>query len=219
MTKPPATRFPRGLYGITPDWHDTAQLLDAVRQAAAGGMTALQWRRKTGSLVARMAQAEALRELCTTLGLVFIVNDSLDTALQLDADGVHLGRDDGPLATARQAIGPNRILGASCYNQPELGASALAAGADYIAFGAVYPSLVKPEAVQATPAHIRAARELTEAFSNTQARASVVVIGGITTDNAAPLIQAGADSIALISGLFQAPNIEATAARCSALFQ
>lgn len=165
-----------------------------------------------------MAQATALRELCTALGLVFIVNDSLETALQLDADGVHLGRDDGPLPEARLAMGSSRILGSSCYNQPELGAKALAAGADYIAFGAVYPSRVKPDAARATLEHIRAARSLAVECGDQHSRAGVVVIGGITADNAAPLVEAGADSLALISGLFEAPDIEAVAARCSALF-
>src|SRR5690606_28344600 len=101
-------------------------------------MKALQWRRKSGSPAERQEQAYLLRELCRKLGVVFIVNDSVEMALQLDADGVHLGRDDGPLSLARQALGPERILGASCYNQPDLAKQALLDGADYIAFGAVY---------------------------------------------------------------------------------
>src|SRR5690606_29749882 len=140
MNSPRPTRFPRGLYGITPDWQDTDRLLAAVKQAAKGGMTALQWRRKSGEPAARLAQAAGLRDLCRALGVVFIVNDSVDTALHLEADGVHLGRDDGPLHLARRALGPGRILGASCYNQPELAAQALRDGVDYVAFGAVYPS-------------------------------------------------------------------------------
>lgn len=214
------TRFPRGLYGITPDWQDTGRLLQAVALAAKGGMTALQWRCKWGDESARLAQGLALRDRCGELGVVFIVNDSLETALRLNADGVHLGRDDGPLRLARQSLGPDRILGASCYDQPELASQALHDGADYIAFGAVYPSQVKPDAAQATLDHIRAGRQLTlQAQHPAQhARAAVVAIGGITAENAAPIIKAGADSIALISGLFETPDIEATAARCSALF-
>lgn len=220
MNNAPTTRFPRGLYGITPDWHDTDQLLEALQQAADGGMTALQWRRKTGDPAARLDQAVRLRELCASLGVIFMVNDSLDTALQLEADGLHMGRDDGSLDEARRALGPNRLLGASCYNQPQLAVQALAAGVDYIALGAVYASHVKPEAAHATLDHLRAAHRLVihpdACKDNT--RAAVVAIGGITAENAAPIIEAGADSIAIISGLFQAPDIKATAARCSALF-
>lgn len=219
MNKSSTTRFPRGLYGITPDWEDTDKLTEAVRQAAAGGMTALQWRRKTGSHAQRLAQGKALRRLCSALGIVFMVNDSLETALQLEADGAHLGRDDGPLTAARKALGPDRLLGASCYNQPQLAEQALAAGADYIAFGAMYPSQVKPEAVQASLEHLRIAQRLAASFATEHSRAAVVAIGGITPDNAAPLVEAGADSIALISGLFEAPDIQAAAARCRALFK
>lgn len=217
--KTPGTRFPRGVYGITPDWQDTDRMLEAVRQAANGGMTAVQWRRKSGDQASRLAQATKLRDLCHALGVVFIVNDSLETALYLDADGLHMGREDGELAAARLALGPDRLLGASCYNQPELAAQALAAGADYIAFGAMYPSQVKPDAVQASLEHLRAGRQLTTQANDTDTpRSAVVAIGGITADNAAPVIEAGADSIALISGLFESPDIQTMAARCSALF-
>jgi len=221
MTDQRPTRFPQGLYGITPDWPDTDRLLDAVRHAASGGMTALQWRRKTGAQAARMIQGKALRELCSALGVVFIVNDSLETALQLDADGLHMGRDDGPLDLARRALGPSRLLGASCYNQPELAALALRDGADYVAFGAMYASQIKPGAVQATLEHIQSGRRLVRQTDEPAGatRAAVVAIGGITAGNAAPLIEAGADSIALISGLFEAPDVQAAAAHCSALFK
>lgn len=220
MTDTRSTRFPRGLYGITPDWHDTERLITAVEQAANGGMKALQWRRKTGDEKSRWTQAVALREHCRTLGVVFIVNDSVETALRLDADGVHLGRDDGPLQQAREALGAGRILGSSCYNQPELAAEALLHDVDYIAFGAVYPSPVKPGAVRATLDHIREGRRLIALHEPQEpTRAAVVAIGGITAENAGPVINAGADSIALISGLFEAPNIEAEAARLAALFQ
>lgn len=219
MTDTRPTRFPRGLYGITPDWHDTDRLLRAVEQAATGGLKALQWRRKTGDEQERWSQAVLLREQCRSLGVAFIVNDNLETALRLDADGAHLGRDDGSLQLAREALGAGRILGASCYNQPQLAALALQAGADYVAFGAVYPSQVKPEAAHATLDHVREGRRLAAQHEPEEAtRAAVVVIGGITADNAVPLIEAGADSIALISGLFDAPDIRFEAARCAALF-
>ena len=212
-------RFPRGLYGVTPDWDDTDRLLDAIRQAHAGGMTALQWRRKHGTPAALRAQALAVRDLCRSLGLILIINDDWRLAADLDADGAHLGRDDGAIAPARQALGPGKLLGCSCYDLPDLAARRLQDGADYIAFGALYPSSVKPEATRATLDHVRAGRHLVEqTHASAGGRPAVVAIGGIGPDNAAPVIQAGADSIAVISALFDAPDIRAAAQRCTDLF-
>lgn len=210
-------RFPGGLYGVTPEWDDTDRLLKAISAAAKGGMTALQWRRKTVAPDAALAQVRQVADACRDLGVVFIVNDDWRLAALIDADGVHLGREDGSLPEARQALGPGKIIGCSCYNEPALAAQALAAGADYIAFGAMYPSSVKPDAVRATLEHVEQGRMLAEGGSG-RPRAAVVAIGGITADNAAPVIHAGADSIALISGLFDSSDIRATAARCKALF-
>jgi thiamine-phosphate pyrophosphorylase len=213
-------RFPRGLYGVTPDWADTDRLLAAIEQAHAGGMTALQWRRKLGAPADLRAQARAVRDLCLRLGLVLIVNDDWRLAADLDADGAHLGRDDGAVAQARLALGSDKLIGCSCYDQPELAARRLRDDADYIAFGALYPSGVKPDAVRATLDHVRAGRALVEQPATTGGtrRPAVVAIGGITPDNAAPVIQAGADSVAIISALFDAPDIRAAARRFAALF-
>ncbi|GAB2893425.1 thiamine phosphate synthase [Paralcaligenes ginsengisoli] len=212
-------RFPRGVYGITPEWADTQRLLAAIEAAADGGMAALQWRRKTGTLRERQRQARALAKLCKKRGILFIVNDDWRLAAELDADGVHLGREDGQLAEARLGLGSGKIVGCSCYNDPALAQQALAADVDYIAFGALYPSSIKPEAVRATLEHIRIGRALAEGKTRAGARVAVVAIGGLTADNAAPVIQAGADSIALISGLFGSSRIRATAARCDELFR
>jgi len=211
-----ALKFPRGLYGITPEWDDTDRLLRAVRAAAAGGMTALQWRRKIIEPSLRLPQARALAALCRDLGVCFIVNDDWRFAAAIDADGVHIGRDDGLAADARIALGPDKLLGCSCYNDPGLAGQALRAGADYVAFGAVYPSAIKPDAVRATLDTIRAGRELVERAGP---RPAVVAIGGITPGNAQAVIAAGADSVAMISGLFGAPDIRAAASACRALFQ
>lgn len=210
-------RFPRGLYGITPEWADTDKLIAAVQAAAKGGMTALQWRRKTAAPSERLPQALALADCCKALGVVFIVNDDYRLALATNADGVHLGREDGNLVEARQALGPGKIIGCSCYNDLALAQQALDANVDYIAFGAMYPSSVKPNAVPATLETIRQARRLVDS-TRMPARAAIVAIGGITAENAAPVIQAGADSLALINGLFGTDDIQATAARCTALF-
>ncbi|MER1968727.1 thiamine phosphate synthase [Castellaniella sp. GW247-6E4] len=208
-------RFPRGLYGITPDWADTDRMLAAVEQAHAGGMAAVQWRRKHGSLSERRTQLLALRRLALDLGLLLIVNDDWRLAADVDADGVHMGRDDGSIAQARMALGSEKIIGCSCYDQPDLAARRLAEDVDYVAFGAVYPSQVKPGAVRATLDHIHAGHRLAQ---DHHPRAAVVAIGGITPDNAAPVIEAGADSIAVISALFEAADIRQAAARCAALF-
>jgi len=211
------TRFPSGLYGVTPEWDDTDRLLAAIDDAAEGGMVALQWRRKTIAPEARLVQVRRVAERCHKLGLLLIINDDWRLAALIDADGVHLGREDGSLAQARLALGSDKIIGCSCYNDPRLAAEALKADVDYIAFGAMYPSSSKPNAVRASLDHIAEGRALTES-SPIRPRTAVVAIGGITADNAAPVVHAGADSIALISGLFDAPDIRATAARCQALF-
>lgn len=210
-------RFPRGLYGITPEWLNTDQLVTAITQAAQGGMVALQWRRKSGTYSEHLQEALTLAKCCSQHGVLFIINDSLPLALASHADGVHLGRGDGSLAEARKALGPSRIVGCSCYNEPELARKALGQDVDYIAFGAMYPSSVKPDAVVATLDTLREGRRLVQDQGKTP-RAAVVAIGGITAENAADVIQAGADSIAVISGLFKVPDVLAAASRCQALF-
>lgn len=209
-------RFPRGLYGVSPEWDDTAKMLAALTSAAAGGMTAFQWRRKTASPDEAVEQARQVVQRCRELGVLSIINDDWRLAALVDADGVHLGRDDGSLTEARVALGPGRIVGCSCYNQPSLAERALLADVDYVAFGAVYPSSVKPDAVRATAQHLREARRLVESME--KPRPAVVAIGGITPANAAAVVEAGADSIAVISGLFHATDIEEAARRCAVLF-
>lgn len=230
-----ALRFPSGLYGVTPDWDDTDRLLAAVRAAAAGGMRALQLRRKNATPEQRAAQARALAPLCRALGVVFLINDHWRLALEVGADGAHLGRDDGDLAQARAEAGPDLILGASCYNELARAHQLLDAGADYIAFGAIFTSPTKPQAVQAPLSLLAQARDLTARHASGQAgaaqqtqataapaanvaRAAVVAIGGITPALAPQVAQAGADSIAVITGLFEAPDIEAAAQACAAPF-
>jgi thiamine-phosphate pyrophosphorylase len=210
-----ALRFPRGLYGVTPEWDDTGRLLRAVRQAAAGGMRSLQLRRKNVPPQVRREQAIALARACRELGVVFLVNDHWELALEAGADGVHLGRDDGDLAEARR-LAPDLIIGASCYDDIGRARAALQAGVDYIAFGAVFPSPTKPGAVRAPLELFEQARELVENGLNP--RPAVVAIGGITPANAALVAQAGADAVAVITGVFEAPDIGAAAAECARAF-
>jgi len=193
-----------GLYALTPDLLDTDVLAERVAAAISGGATAIQYRNKLASPPLQRAQALLLRDLCGSANAIFIVNDDVDLAYAVDADGVHLGREDAPLARARQRLGRTAIIGASCYDSLERGAAAVAAGADYIAFGSFFPSAVKPEAVSAKPSLLTAAKA--------RWNVSVVAIGGITAAAASTLIAAGADALAVITAVFDAPDV-ATAAR------
>ncbi|HEX8011850.1 MAG TPA: thiamine phosphate synthase [Casimicrobiaceae bacterium] len=192
-----------GLYALTPDLLDTDELTERVAAAISGGATAIQYRNKLASPPLKRAQALVLRDLCAAANAIFIVNDDVDLAYAVDADGVHLGRDDAPLARARQRLGRTAIIGASCYASLERAAAAVAAGADYIAFGSFFPSAVKPDTVRAQPLLLTTAKA--------RWNVSVVAIGGITAAAAPALIAAGADALAVITAVFDAPDVAAAA--------
>ncbi len=193
----------KGLYAITPDSTDTPELLRKVRLALQGGARVLQYRNKTADAVLRLQQAQALRQLTREFTATFIVNDDAQLAAQVDADGVHLGGEDGSVAAARALLGETKIIGVSCYNRQPLAVEAVRAGADYVAFGAFFPSSVKPDAVRAEPELlVWARRELV---------VPLVAIGGITPGNGAALVQAGADALAVISAVFDAADIRSAA--------
>jgi len=200
-----------GLYAITPDEPDTDILLRKAGEALRGGASALQYRNKTAGAELRLEQGRALVALCRAAGAPFIVNDDLALALELAADGAHLGADDGDLAEARQRLGPNKLLGASCYNRMELAEAAAQAGADYLAFGSVFISGTKPGAVRAPLAIFAEARR---SFA-----LPLVAIGRITLENAAQVFAAGADAVAVISALFDAADIAECAAGFTRLHQ
>jgi thiamine-phosphate pyrophosphorylase len=195
--KPPAPWSPRGLYLITPDEADTARLLERVRIALDAGPALLQYRNKPAATALRREQARELLALCRNAGLPLVINDDWRLAAELGADGAHLGGDDGSLAEARAALGPEALLGASCYDQLALAERAAADGASYLAFGAFFPSSTKPGAPRADPGLLHASRHLNLAR---------VAIGGITPDNAGIVIAAGAEMIAVISGVFDSPD-------------
>lgn len=211
-------RFPGGLYGVTPDWDDADRLEMAIRQAAAGGMTAVQLRLKTVATQRRTEIAHRLRQVCSDLGVTYIINDDWRLALETEADGVHLGRDDGDPFVVRAALGPQRLLGVSCYADIERARTLLTAPVDYIAFGAMFASGTKPQAPPAPLTILTQARSIC-ASSPAQARAAVVAIGGITPQNAPSLIAAGADSLAVVGALFNAQEIESVARQFSKLFE
>ena len=199
----PSEHAPRGLYAITPDEADTARLLVRVRLVLEAGITWLQYRNKTADSALRSEQARALVELCRAHHVPLIVNDDWRLAAEVGADGVHLGEDDGDIARARGALGAQAIVGASCYDDIGRARAAADAGASYVAFGAFFPSPTKPLARRATPALLAQAAAL---------GLPRVAIGGITAENAQPLVDAGADLIAVISGVFDAPDPAAAVA-------
>ena len=207
-------RFParalRGLYAVTPEEPDTGRLLARAQAVLAGRPALLQYRNKGADAGLRREQAQALRDACRVAGVPFIVNDDLALALEIDADGAHLGRDDGAPAAARKALGVRRILGLTCYADWSRATEGAAVGADYIAFGAMFPSTTKPNAPPAPFAMIaRARREL---------GLPVAAIGGITLANAGEVLAAGADLLAVVSDVFGADDPAARAAAYRALF-
>lgn len=200
----------KGLYAITPEQHDTAELSRKVRLALSGGAKVLQYRNKHGDAALRLAQAEALRALTREFGVPLIINDDAALAQAVDADGVHLGGEDGSIAAARARLGSGKIIGVSCYNRAALAHQAVEQGADYVAFGAFFASTVKPEARVAEVQMLRQARR--------ELAVPIVAIGGITPDNGSELLEAGADALAVISAVFAAADVEAAAKRFSTLF-
>ncbi|MCX7032588.1 MAG: thiamine phosphate synthase [Arenimonas sp.] len=192
----------RGLYLITPDEPDTLRLMDRVGAVIAAGPVLVQYRNKAADAAQRREQAGQLLALCRASGVPLVINDDWRLAAELGADGAHLGDDDGSLAQAREALGPRAILGASCYDDLERARRAAQAGASYLAFGAFFPSGTKPLARRASPSLL----EASAAFGLPR-----VAIGGITPDNAPLLAAAGADLVAVIGGVFDAPDPAAAA--------
>ncbi|RJF95656.1 thiamine phosphate synthase [Noviherbaspirillum saxi] len=200
----------RGLYLVTPDWHDTAKLLDITEQALAGGASLVQYRNKTADTALRYEQASQLQALCRRYARPFIVNDFVKLCIELDTDGIHVGANDTPIAAIRSAIGSDKIVGATCYGDLDIACRARQAGASYVAFGGFYPSLVKKYPSTTSPGIVSRAKA--------QIGLPLVVIGGMTTGNAQPLLVAGADMVAAISSIYLAKNPLAAARDFVALF-
>ena len=204
-------RLPRGLYVIT---DGRSRPLPALRRRAVavleGGAHVLQYRDKSGDSARRLREAEVLAEVCREAGATFIVNDDVALALAVAADGVHLGRDDDDIAAARAILGPTPLIGVSCYDSLERAAILHDAGADYLAFGAVYPSPTKPDAVRVSMATLAEARRR---FS-----VALVAIGGIRPENAAAVSALGVDALAVVSAVFSADDPAAAAAQMRLTF-
>lgn len=201
----------KGLYAITdsklcpPD-----RILHQVESALRGGASVIQYRDKREEKSGCEGEIAGILALCHRFEALLIINDDIGLARKTGAHGVHLGKDDANLLEARNLLGSSAIIGVSCYNSLDLAKSASANGADYIAFGRFFPSLIKPDAIQAELSLLTEARqEITK---------PLVAIGGITPENGAPLIAAGADMLAVIHGVFGQPDIHTASRRLSALF-
>jgi thiamine-phosphate pyrophosphorylase len=200
----------KGLYLVTPDWDDTEALVKATESALSAGVGVLQYRHKTATGELRLEQASALLTLCRQHDVPFIINDHIDLCIALDADGIHVGGTDASVAVVRTLIGKDKILGASCYGDFALAEQAQIAGASYVAFGGFYPSRVKKYEVS-TPASI-------VSKAKSQLTLPVCVIGGMTPENAKPLVKEGADMVAAISGVYSAEDISTAVKKFAALF-
>jgi len=204
-------QIPRGLYVLTDNQLIAEdKLIPAVAAAIDGGAVMVQYRDKSADAGKRRWETQDLVNLCRALRTPLIINDDAALARAVGADGVHLGKDDGDIAAARALLGPDAIIGVSCYNDLDRALAAQAAGADYVAFGSFFSSDIKPDAVRATPALLQQAKA--------QLHLPVVAIGGITADNGAQLVAAGADLLAVISDVFGQADIRAAAARIAGLF-
>jgi thiamine-phosphate pyrophosphorylase len=204
--------LPRGLYAITDSkLLSPERIVEAVALAIQGGAVMIQYRDKGDDPIRRQWEAADLSNMCRPLGIPLIINDDVELAAQVMAKGVHLGKDDSDIAAARARLGPNTIIGVSCYNDLQHAIEAEKAGADYVAFGSFFPSRTKPGALKADVTLIRQAKE--------QLSIPVVAIGGITADNGAPLVEAGADMLAVITDVFGQADIRAAAKRIADLFE
>jgi thiamine-phosphate pyrophosphorylase len=208
MTAPPRIA---GLYAIADTQYlDDARLLPAVTQAIAGGARLIQYRDKKHGAADRARQATKLATLCRRHDVLFIINDDAELAQQVQAHGVHLGQGDISLAQARAQLGQTAIIGISCYNELARGVQAQGGGADYVAFGSFFASRTKPQAVRAGLELLAAAKQ--------RLRIPVVAIGGISPENGAHLVAAGADALAVIEGVFGQTDVRAAARRYTELF-
>ncbi|MDD2112778.1 thiamine phosphate synthase [Pseudomonas asiatica] len=197
----------RGLYAITDSQLLAGRFLSHVEAALEGGVCLLQYRDKSDDAARRLREAEGLMQLCERYGTQLIINDDAELAARLGV-GVHLGQTDGPLTPARALLGRQAIIGSTCHASLELAAEAASEGASYVAFGRFFNSVTKPGAPAANIELLEQARA--------QVKLPIAVIGGITLDNAAPLVAHGADLLAVIHGLFGADSAQEVTRRARA---
>lgn len=202
----------RGLYAITdPNLTPPATLLHQVQAALRGGVRIIQYRDKASPAPLRLHTAQQLREITRNMGALLIINDDLNLCLECDADGVHLGQEDTPVSLARQQLGRNKIIGATCHGSEALANTAIDQGANYLAFGRFFASRTKPDAL---PADLETLKPFLQ-----RCPLPTVAIGGITLNNAAPLVDAGFTMLAVINDLFDRSDTEQRCQQYRALFQ
>nr|VFK27509.1 MAG: thiamine-phosphate pyrophosphorylase [Candidatus Kentron sp. MB]VFK32075.1 MAG: thiamine-phosphate pyrophosphorylase [Candidatus Kentron sp. MB]VFK75657.1 MAG: thiamine-phosphate pyrophosphorylase [Candidatus Kentron sp. MB] len=205
------TPLPRqGLYALTDSLLLSGNPVSAVESAIRGGATVIQYRDKGTDDKQRREEAEALLTVCRAHGTPLIINDDVELAAAIGADGVHIGKHDLPLSIARERLGARGIIGVSCYNAIENAERAQREGADYVAFGRFFPSHTKPLATPVTIGQLAKFRH--------HVHLPIVAIGGITPENGASLLTAGADFLAVIHGVFGQPDVEMAAREYAMLF-
>nr|VFJ76598.1 MAG: thiamine-phosphate diphosphorylase [Candidatus Kentron sp. FW] len=201
----------RGLYALTdaPLFSD-GDPMGAVESAIRGGAAVVQYRDKGTDQERRLEEARALLAMCRSHGVPFLINDDVALARAIGADGVHIGKDDLPLPATREYLGKESIIGVSCYNALANAERAQRDGADYVAFGRFFPSRTKPHAVPVTVGQLREfCRHI---------HLPIAAIGGITPENGASLLDAGASLLAVIHGVFGQPDVEIAARKYARLF-
>ncbi len=203
-------RMLQGLYAVTPADNLLPRLSTLVGLALEGGVRLVQYRNKDAPMPLKRSQAAELLRICHAHDARLIINDDVWLAIEIGADGVHLGRGDSDPVMARQALGPKRLLGVSCYDDVELAIAAEAAGADYVAIGSMFASPTKPAATRASLELITETRH--------RVKVPVAAIGGIKLENAPEVIKAGADMVAVVSDLFDAMDIKGRATAFQKLF-
>lgn len=202
MTMTTTPRIIKGLYAITPDCDDTPLLVDKVTEAVESGVSLLQYRNKVANAQLKMQQASLIKDICDQRKVPFIINDDVALCDTLDADGVHLGKDDSTIDDVRHMLGPDKIIGISCYNDGERVKLMLSKACDYIALGACFPSSTKPNAPHASTEFIKKVM--------TQTNKPVVAIGGINLDNCRSILDCGVNSIAVVNEIFSSQDITQT---------
>lgn len=201
----------RGLYAVSDSQLTPGDdMLPAVLSAIRGGARLVQYRDKSSDRAVREQLAHHLLQLCHEHDVPLIINDDVELAIAIKADGAHLGNQDMAVDEARARMGPHAIIGASCHDSLELAVHAVRSGADYVAFGSFFASPTKPQAVRAPVSLLQSAR--------TTLSVPICAIGGITPANGFELIKAGAHMLAVISGIFAQPDITAAAHRYALLF-
>lgn len=206
----PFADYARGLYAITDEHLLAGRLLISVEQTLQAGTRVIQYRNKHDTFATQVEEASALKSLCRLYGALLLINDNSQLCQAVEADGIHIGQGDMKLLEARQRLGPNAVIGVSCHNNAELARQAEIGGADYIAAGRFFASQTKPDAPQASISELQAMRA--------QTRLPIVAIGGVNAENGTPLLEAGADMLAVIHYLFGGNDVAARTRQLANLF-